>query len=93
MKKFTVQTKDFNGDISTTATDDIIKAYEAFIQPPVKHAHIIDNETGEIYALRDCDEGEYTARVVQEIDNNFLQSLYEAYEYGNTDFEIMEDFE
>lgn len=92
MKKFTVQIKDFDDDISTTATDDIIKAYEAFIQP-AKHAHIIDSETGEIYALRDCDEGEYTARVVQEIGNDFLQSLYEAYEYGNTDFEIMEDFE
>lgn len=93
MKKFTVQIKDFDGDISTTATDDIIKAYEAFEQI-AKHAHIVDGETGEIYALRDCiDEGESTTRVVQEINNDFLQSLYEAYEYGNTDFEIMEDFE
>lgn len=93
MKKFTVQIKDFNGDISTTATDDIIKAYKTFIQPSVKHAHIVDGETGEIYALRDCIDGEYTARIVQEIDNDFLQSLYEAQEYGNTDFEIMEDSE
>lgn len=92
MKKFTVQIKDFDGDISTTATDDIIKAYEAFIQP-AKHAHIIDSETGEAYALRYCVEGEYTTHTIQEICNDFLQSLYEAYEYGNTDFEIMEDFE
>lgn len=92
MKKFTVQIKDFDGDISTTATDDIIKAYETFIQP-AKHTHIVDGETGEIYALKDCDDGEYITRIVQETDNDFLQSLYEAYEYGNTDFEIMEDFE
>ena len=92
MKKFTVQIKDFDGDISTTATDDIIKAYEAFIQV-AQHAHIIDNETGELYAVRDCNEEEYYSSVKQEISNKFLQSLYEAYEYGNTDFEIMEDFE
>ena len=92
MKKFTVQIKDFDGDISTTATDNIIKAYETFIQPSA-HAHIIDNETAEVYAVRDCTEGEYTARVTQEISNEFLQSLYEQYEYGNADFEIMEDFD
>lgn len=92
MKKFTIQVKEFDGDISTVATNDIIKAYETFTQP-AKHAHIMDNETGELYAVRDCIEGEYTARVTQEISNDFLQSLYEAYEYGNTDFEIMEDFE
>lgn len=92
MKRFTVQVKEFDGDISTTATDNIIKAYEAFMQT-AKHAHIIDNETAELYAVRDCIEGEYTARVTQEISNEFLQSLYEAYEYGNTDFEIMEDFD
>jgi len=92
MKKFTVQVKEFDGDISTIATDDIIKVYETFIQP-AKHAHIINNETAELYAVRDCIEGEYTARVTQEISNEFLQSLYEQYEYGNTDFEIMEDFE
>lgn len=92
MKKFAVQTKDFDGDISTTTTDDIIKAYEVFAQV-VQHAHIIDNETGELYAVRDCNEEEYYSSIKQEISNNFLQSLYEAYEYGNTDFEIMEDFE
>lgn len=92
MKKFTVQLKDLDGDISTIATDDIIKAYEAFTQPCL-HSHIIDNETGEVYATMDCELGESATRTTQYISNDFLQSLYEAYEYGNTDFEIMEDFE
>lgn len=92
MKKFTVQIKDFDGDISTTATDDIIKAYETFKQI-VLHSHIIDNETGEIYATLDNEINDSATCTTQYISNDFLLSLYEAYEYGNTDFEIMEDFE
>ena len=90
MKRFTVQIKDIDGDVSTITTDSIIKAYEHFAQP-VLHSHIMDNETGEVYATMDCEIGEDTTLTTQNISNDFLQSLFEEYEYGNTDFEIMED--
>lgn len=81
MKKFTAQIKDFDGDSSSLATNDIIKAYE-FCQNATFHAHIIDNNTGEVYYLTDLNESQDFINRTESMSKNFAQALYEAYEYG-----------
>lgn len=83
MKKFTAQIKEFDGDSSSLATNNIIKAYE-YCQNTL-HAHIIDNNTGEVYYSSNYDETQDHINRTESMSKNFAQVLYEAYEYGGVE--------
>lgn len=90
MKKFTAQIKELDGDSSSLATNDIIKAYEFCQNQNIFHAHIIDNNTGEVYYLIDLNESQDFIDRKESMSKNFAQALYEAYEYGGMFFDDVE---